>query len=55
VILADSIERERGVVVDNGSRGVWKHFADDEHDLVDGPACVGSTRRRIVVNMVDRV
>jgi hypothetical protein len=42
--------------VDNGARGVtgrWEHFAEEEHALVDGPACVGITRRRIEVNMVD--
>ena len=44
--------------MDSGARGVtgrWEHFAEEEHARVDGPAWVGMTRRRIEVNMVDRV
>jgi hypothetical protein len=42
--------------VDRGARGVTgrcEHFAEEEHALVDGPACAGSTRRRIELNIVD--
>jgi hypothetical protein len=34
-------------------RGRCEHLAEEEHALVDGPACVGRTRRRIEVNIVD--
>lgn len=54
-ILEDGIGRARAVGVNSGRRGLTgrcEHPADDEHALVDGPACAGNARRRIEVNIV---
>lgn len=48
------MERARGVGVERGIRdtGRCEHVAEEEHALVDGPACADKTRRRIAVNIV---